>query len=96
MCVCVVCGMLFWKERRQLSPDSVRCGYPALYLAAHGGSAAVVELLLGASAAADVRGSDGWTALMVAARGGFLGIVGLLPKENRRPFDGGAFFGARE
>jgi ankyrin repeat protein len=88
--------MLFWKERRQLSPDSVRCGYLALYLAAHGGSAAVVELLLGAGAAADVRGSDGWTALMVAARGGFLGIVGLLPKENRRPFDGGAFFGARE
>ena len=44
------------------SVDSVGC--PALVCAVLGGSAAVVELLLGAGAGVDVRGSGGETALI--------------------------------
>jgi ankyrin repeat protein len=62
-----------------VAPGSVSSGgEPALVFAASGGSAAVVELMLGAGARVDVSCSDGCTPLMEAARCGHLDVVRLL------------------
>ena len=73
--LCSACGRGELEAVRRLlaegvSPVSVLYGDPALVWAAGGGRAAVVELLLGAGAGVDARGSDGYTPLCMAAIAG--------------------------
>ena len=61
--------------------------WTALHLAAQGGHAEVVQLLLGAGSAVDAQTSAGATVLHIAAQEGYIEVVQLLLDAGADPAD---------